>query len=195
MNTPRVAWMPVITLMISLCGCQTRTAYDHGTTLTFSPATLTVGSRGEKTWEQENFILVGTGVGDTSYMSSVSVLGSQKRLPSGDYSPVNGTDYLRFLTNQSKNGSVCRKNKQPFTPKSVDLAEYSMVFPVPHPVFFYGLKEDGSVVACAFVTDGIVDGPGGKEDFQTFVFPADFAGITHLCWAIGAFSMDNLRLD
>jgi hypothetical protein len=45
------------------------------------------------------------------------------------------------------------------------------------------------------VTDGIIDGPGGKEDFQTFYFPKSFKGLIKLSWCIGAFSMDNLKFE
>ena len=181
--------------LTGLCGCQTQKTSNHASILTFSPATLAVGVRTEKEWKENGFILTGTGNGEKSFMGSVSAIGSEKPTPAGYHSPVNGTDYISFLTSHVRDGSIYRQNKSTFTPKSVDLAEYSTVFPAPQPILFYGLKPDGHIVACAFVTDGVIDGPGGQDDFQTFYFPKSFKGLTILSWCVGKFSMDNLKLE
>ncbi|HWQ92085.1 MAG TPA: hypothetical protein VN673_10465 [Clostridia bacterium] len=76
---------------------------------------------------------------------------------------------------------------------SVDLAEYSTVFPTPHSVQFLGFRSDGGMVVAEFVTDGVIDGPGQIEDFQTFYFdPREWSGLIRVEIPHPGWSLDNL---
>jgi len=75
---------------------------------------------------------------------------------------------------------------------SVDLAEYSTVVPDARTVPFVGYREDGSSVAAFFTTDGIIDGTGPLEDFQTFYFGPEFSNLTRVEVPTYGWSMDNL---
>ena len=61
--------------------------------------------------------------------------------------------------------------------------------------------QPGNVVV-TFTPDGIVDGPGGAPDFQTFVLPAGFQNLTSVTWEhsgpetiAGIFGLDNIVTD
>jgi hypothetical protein len=86
--------------------------------------------------------------------------------------PENGSAYLQpglgepveiFTTDQSS-----------FDFLTVDLAEYSTVFPIPITIMFFGFKANGQMVFESFTTDGIIDGTGPLQDFQTFAFGPKF---------------------
>lgn len=86
-------------------------------------------------------------------------------------------------------------NSSSFTPLSVDLAGYSTVVPGPVTVPFVGYRPDGSTVTTSFTTDGIVLGPSGPGDFQTFFFPADFSDVYRVEIPAYGWSLDNLVLS
>ncbi len=59
----------------------------------------------------------------------------------------------------------------------------------------------GNVVA-NFTPDGLVDGPGGVVDFQTFFLPGTFVNLTSVTWTHfgqgttqGLFALDNIGVD
>jgi MprA protease rhombosortase-interaction domain-containing protein len=77
---------------------------------------------------------------------------------------------------------------------SVDLAEYSTAFQSPATVHFVGYRPDGSTVTTDLTTDGIIDGTGPLQDFQTF----NFQGFTGLCRVeipTYGWSLDNLEVS
>jgi len=78
---------------------------------------------------------------------------------------------------------------------SVDLAEYSTVFPTPLTVPFVGYRVDGSVVNGSFTTDGIIDGTGPIADFETFTFGPEFSNLLRIEIPTYGWSLDNLRLN
>ena len=78
---------------------------------------------------------------------------------------------------------------------SVDLAEYSTVVPNPRTVSFFGYRFDGSVVTTNFITDGIIDGTGPLNDFQTFYFGPEFNNLTRVEMPTSLWSLDNLSLQ
>ena len=166
----------------------------EATTLLFSPATLPVGSRLEKRWEESGYIISCSARQHESGMGSMSIIGSETPTPQGHFSAWNGSDYLSFSSHLGKNWHLKRKDKSSFSVLSIDIAEYSTVYPIPVAVMFYGEKNDGTVVAISFVTDGKIDGPHNDEDFQSFAFTSDFTGIKKLYWTPGAFSLDNFKL-
>lgn len=80
-----------------------------------------------------------------------------------------------------------------FDAKQVDLAEYSTVFSGSRaPVTFVGYKVDGSTVSTTFTMDGVIDGPGGAADFETFRFPDTFVDLVQIKIPSSCYSIDNL---
>ena len=104
--------------------------------------------------------------------------------------PENGTTYL-----QAGLGSDLRFrfiNLTTFDLFSVDLAEYSTVVPDAVTVHFIGYRLDGSIVTQDFTTDGIIDGTGPIQDFQTFHFGPEFSGLTRVEIPTFGWSLDNM---
>jgi len=66
-----------------------------------------------------------------------------------------------------------------FSPKWVDLAEYSYIFPIPATIPFIGYRTNGTTVTNMFITDGIIGVPG-QSDFQTFQFGPEFSGLSRV---------------
>ena len=104
--------------------------------------------------------------------------------------PENGTAYLQALLGDSLQFSFI--NLTPFSLISVDLAEYSTVVPDAVTVHFIGYRSDGSIVTQDFTTDGIIDGTGPIQDFQTFQFGPEFSGLTRVEIPTFGWSLDNL---
>lgn len=197
--------IPILTLAtFAFYGCQSvphqansNKGFDHDIIkLEFSPATLPGGSRSESTWSESGYIIHAplhkTG---QHIMGSESASSWRTPLSRGDYIAVNGTDCLSFGRYSFQDGFLERKDGKSFTPKSVDLAEYSTVYPVPIEIRFYATTANGAVTTYTFVTDGVIDGPGGKEDFQTFIFPESFTDIKKLSWASNGCCMDNFVIE
>ncbi|WP_166442568.1 S8 family serine peptidase [Phragmitibacter flavus] len=105
--------------------------------------------------------------------------------------PENGGFYLRSLYGDLDTDFE-HKDGLPFKAHSVDLAEYSTVFPTPKTVRVTGTKQDGTTVFTQFTTDGIIDGAGPQKDFQTFQFPASFDSLVKLRFSDQPFMLDNL---
>jgi hypothetical protein len=66
-----------------------------------------------------------------------------------------------------------------------------------------GFDASGPIVQAQFSLDGVVDGPGGNPDFQTFTLPANFVNLTsvRIAWISGPlpstydlFAIDNLSV-
>ncbi|WAC17836.1 hypothetical protein OVA24_11335 [Luteolibacter sp. SL250] len=105
----------------------------------------------------------------------------------------NGTAHLSLLYDDSL--EVHSLTGLIFDAISVDLAEYSMVYPVPRIITFEGILGDGSVVAASFTLDGIITGGSSAPDFQTFTFPETFRGLQILRSSTDLYSLDNLTLS
>ncbi len=106
--------------------------------------------------------------------------------------PDNGTAYIKLASGNSY--EVFGMKGEVFDALSVDLAEYSTVFPVPKTIGFVGTKADGSLVRTSFTTDGKI-GPGAPgRGFETFLFPVSFQDLVNLRAANDGFSLDNLKL-
>ena len=106
--------------------------------------------------------------------------------------PQNGTAHIKLLSGNSY--EVFGMKGEIFAALSIDLAEYSTVFPVPKTIGFIGTKADGSLVRTSFRTDGKIgpSAPGGG--FETFLFPASFQDLVNLRAANDLFALDNLKL-
>lgn len=107
-----------------------------------------------------------------------------------EWFPENGTAYLLQLRFDSLSGT--RGGISRFGLYSVDLAEFSTLYAYPATVQFVGYRPDGSTVTTEFITDGIMDGTGPLEDFQTFHFDDRFADLVRFEVPTYGYAMDNL---
>ena len=83
-----------------------------------------------------------------------------------------------------------------FSLSSVDLAEYSTVFSGDNrAITFIGQSNSHGTVTQTFITDGIVDGIGGQDDFQHFLFSPQFSDLLYVDVNTYLFSMDNLVVN
>ncbi len=133
--------------------------------LTFDPPSLPHGSRSLDNYTQSGVYFGGTLPGSYAHTDTGLTLW-----------PNNGSAYLavtRYYTYFDMGG-------QPFSLKQVDLAEYSTVYAIPMDAIFTGRKTDGSSVTATFTLDGVMDGTGPLNDFQTFTFPASFNNLTRV---------------
>jgi hypothetical protein len=104
--------------------------------------------------------------------------------------PRNGSAYLFASFTYSL--AVTASGSRPFGLVSVDLAEFSTLYQEPLSVQFVGYKSDGSSVMTEFITDGIIDGAGPLNDFETFYFDARFADVVRVEAPTYRWSLDNL---
>jgi hypothetical protein len=86
------------------------------------------------------------------------------------------------------------------------LSEYSTVYNFAYDVTLIGEKADGGSVSTTFVLDGLIDGPGGLDDFQSFALGSewtdlvrvDFVGLNfdelEMEFNSYGFAMDNIEL-
>lgn len=103
--------------------------------------------------------------------------------------PDNGTAFLAAALGDSlvfsfTNGAI-------FDMISVGLAEFSVTV-TSTTVRFVGYRFDGSVVTSELTMDGLIDGPGGFADFQTFNFSPEFSGLSRVEISTIGWSLDNL---
>ena len=104
--------------------------------------------------------------------------------------PENGTAYL--MAGLGCSLAVSGWSGQRFGLVSVDLAEFSTLYPTPLTVPFVGYRPDGSTVTTKFTTDGIIDGTGPLADFQTFYFGPSFADLVRVEIPTYGWSLDNM---
>lgn len=107
--------------------------------------------------------------------------------------PRNGTAYLFASFTYSL--AVTASSGKPFGLVSVQLAEFSTLYQTPLMVQFVGYRPDGTTVTNEFVTDGIIDGAGPQDDFETFYFDSQFAALTRVEVPTYRWSLDNLRVS
>ncbi len=81
-----------------------------------------------------------------------------------------------------------------FSLLSFDLAEGGTNNPVPMTIQMIGYLHGGGALTNVFTTDGIIDGPGGLADFQTFYPDSGFTALDRIEIRSGGFSLDNVRL-
>lgn len=161
----------------------------------FSPASYPHGTKTEHEWIEKGYQLTSHRGKAKPVLGSVSATGNREPNRQGHYKAYNDTDYMQFSSNGIKDWRITRKDEKPFTAVSVDLAEYSTIYPIPRVIFFYGVTAEGDTVAQTFITDGRIDGPGGVDDFQTFYFTNSFKALKELRIGIETFAMDNLVLE
>jgi hypothetical protein len=80
----------------------------------------------------------------------------------------------------------------PFNLLSFDLAEH---WPGSVTLQVVGYKGMGMTVTNTLTTDGIMDGPGGLPDFQTFHFDSQFLGVGQVDILSSRWAIDNLMIS
>jgi len=106
--------------------------------------------------------------------------------------PYNGTVHIgtTLYSNaylESSTGSLFELTK-------IDLGEYSSSANWVSSVSLEGVYADGSTVEISFDIDRQFDGPGGIEDYETFVFPATWTGLQRVNFLTDAHSFDNIEV-
>jgi hypothetical protein len=107
--------------------------------------------------------------------------------------PNNGTAHVAPLSGQSPL-TITRPGGGTFSLISVDLAEYSTVFPTPMNIPWTGTTATGQTVTTTFRIDGIIDGTGPIADFQIFTFPATFQNLVSASVSVTPYAFDNLSV-
>jgi subtilisin family serine protease len=125
--------------------------------------------------EEQNFVLSSTGGLDVP-------VGNEATYPN------NGTYHLRNAWNTL---TIQHIEGLPFSISSIDLAEFSTSPGTAATFTFTGHKKDGTQVTQSFTTDGIIDGPGPLEDFETFSFDSNFTNLTKVVMSTRGMS-DNI---
>jgi hypothetical protein len=149
--------------------------------VTFDPASLPRGSR--MIWdyaEQGMRLEVPTGFAHTDKGISANL-------------PQNSSAYVQFGAT-SRPLTISHYAGQPFTLLSVDLAEYSTVANSSRSITFFGTRANGETVQQTFQLDGVIDGSGGLQDFQTFAFGPDFTNVVSVMVTNVAYALDNLAV-
>ena len=82
-----------------------------------------------------------------------------------------------------------------FSPRSIDIAEYSQSTATPALITFTGTRYDGITMTVEVPVDGIADGPGGEPDFQPYTFPTNFQDLIKLEVTNRLWSFDNFEFD
>lgn len=103
--------------------------------------------------------------------------------------PDNGTAHLKAAPGELLVFSFT--NGYLFNLVTVDLAEYSTVVSGPVTVQFVGYRPNGTTVTNQFTTDGIIDGTGPLEDFQTAGF-SEFTELSRVEIPTSGWSLDRL---
>jgi Bacterial TSP3 repeat len=108
------------------------------------------------------------------------------------FRPSNGT---RAVITRSM--LITESTGAPFSAISIDLAEpvlYSRYGAVT--ILMLGISESGFGVNASFTVDNQGDGPGGIDDFETFVFPPTFSNLVSVRFTvIGNFGYDLFFFD
>lgn len=65
-----------------------------------------------------------------------------------------------------------------------------------------GVRADSSSIFASFTPDGLVDGPGGVTDFETFALGSSWSDLVSVTWVVtgssaaqGLFALDNIVVD
>ena len=108
--------------------------------------------------------------------------------------PQNGSYYVQ-LGSRSEPFVLTHADGDPFTVHSIDLAEYSASVNTENVVAdIVATFADGSSEPLQFELDGVIDGEGPLEDFETFTFPAHWTDVVALSFNSGLLCFDNLEL-
>ncbi|HTO70588.1 MAG TPA: hypothetical protein VMR31_12060 [Myxococcota bacterium] len=112
------------------------------------------------------------------------------RVGPGGAVAANGTSTMDVLYAESL--AFDREDGGTFDLVSIDLAEYSTVYPTPMTIELVGDRVDGTSVAATFTTDGIVYGGSSTVDFQTFALPDSFRDLIRVHSPTQGYAFDNV---
>jgi len=104
--------------------------------------------------------------------------------------PDNGTAYLQVTTGARL--AFRFTDFSLFNLVSLDLAEYATSLPGPVSLHVVGYRNDMTTAITDITTDGINDGTGPLQDFQTFHFDSTFASLYQVEILTDRFSIDNV---
>ncbi len=135
-----------------------------------------------------------TGCASSWTADGLVVTNARGTICTSDGTGINSVSSGTRFSNDVQGLRVVHANGIPFTPLDIRIAEYSRSVKPPF-IEFVGYKPDGGTVTVQAPLDGVADGPGGAEDFQTFVFPATFAGIVRLEVPADFWSFDDLAFS
>ncbi|MGI9244228.1 MAG: hypothetical protein ACR2RV_25745 [Verrucomicrobiales bacterium] len=106
--------------------------------------------------------------------------------------PQNGT-YFVSVGNYGSPLLFEHADGDTFAANAIDLAEYSSSVPTENVVAEFSASfADGSTDSVQFALDGVIDGEGPLEDFETFEFPDHWTGLVALSLSPGLLAFDNL---
>jgi len=126
----------------------------------------------------------------------LQIMNSRGTICSGTGSSSNSVSSGSRFSNDVMDLVVTQVDNQAFTPISMRVAEYSISYvDPPSPLTVKGFKADGSEVDLNIFFDGLRDGPGGVDDFQTVLFPSSFADVIRVEFGPGSWSLDDLIAD
>jgi len=107
--------------------------------------------------------------------------------------PDDGTGYLGVPA-----GSQLRFNFNPlatFSLISFDVAEYDTTLPGSVALHVVGYRNDMTIVSTDFTTDGVNDGTGPLQDFQTFYLDSSFVNLGRVDILSSRFAIDNVVIS
>lgn len=120
---------------------------------------------------------------------------------------ANGTQYILDDTSPGSHFFITESSGAAFDLLSFDAAEaFAQPQQQTQNAVGIGLQANqvgGNVLQAQFLLDGVIDGPGGVADFETFTLPATWVNLTsvHIAWAslpnqnpISVFAIDNFNV-
>lgn len=164
--------------------------------LAFDNAPFPAGSRTESRYSQGDFHLLGdfSHTGGTNSGRPINGSGGFISLLSGGRVRVIHSvgPFFRIDTNTGEQIPI-DPEEIPFNAISIDLAEYSTVFPFAAGVTFFGRTVSGQEIQHTFTIDGKIESLGGSNDFESFTFPASFRNLLSLTTHTPQAGNSNLR--
>jgi hypothetical protein len=106
--------------------------------------------------------------------------------------PDNGTGYLQVSSGAMLAFSFNTFPSTYFNLLSFDAAEYDTAFPGPVTLEVVGYRPMAGTVTNFFTLDGINDGTGLLQDFQTFNLDSRFVNLYRVDFLTDRFSLDNV---
>ena len=156
-------------------------AIVNGAVITFEPPPCNICELGLSNYFESGVLFLG----------SYSHYGMQ--MPN---STSNGSSGAVRMPALPGNRSIQFVDGSAFSLLSVDLGEFmvSASFTA-SPITFVGTRTDSTRVSQTFTVDGLADGPGGSNDFETFYFTDEFTNLQNVAVQGTSFSMDNLNIS
>ena len=108
--------------------------------------------------------------------------------------PDNGTSYLQVSAGAKLGFNFTTFPTTYFNLVSFDAAEYNTNFGAATLVVV-GYKEMSGTVSNYFTLDGIDDGTGPLQDFETFHLDSSFVGLNRVDFLTDRFSLDNILIS